>query len=51
MKKVCAAGVDGVATLGEAGCGFVTAKMDKNTLFWEFQTLFQKLAAEAKPIA
>lgn len=51
MKKVCAAGVDGVAKLGEAGCDFVNAKMDKNTQFWDFQSLFKELTAKAKPIA
>lgn len=45
MKKVCAAGRDGCAVLGEAGCKFVNEKMDKNTQFWEFKALFQKLAS------
>ena len=51
MEKVCAAGVDGVAKLGEAGCEFVNAKMDKNTQFWDFKKLFTRLAREAKPVA
>merc|ERR1712050_825391 len=52
MKKACVStniagcpecvldGVDGVAKLGEAGCDFVNAKMDKNTQFWDFKKLF-----------
>merc|ERR1719350_1555803 len=51
MKKVCAAGPDGVAKLGEAGCKFVNETMDKNTQFGEFEALFKKIAAENKPLA
>ena len=43
MKKVCAAGRDGCARLGDAGCKFVNEKMDKNTQFAEFHSLFSKL--------
>jgi glycosyltransferase involved in cell wall biosynthesis len=46
MKKVCAAGRDGCAKLGDAGCDFVNSKMDKNTQFSDFEALFKKIAAE-----
>ena len=47
MKKVCAAGRDGCARLGDAGCKFVNEKMDKNTQFTEFHSLFSKLTPKS----
>ena len=47
MKKVCAAGRDGCAALGDAGSDFVRGKMDKNTQFTEFKRVFQHAVAQS----